>query len=220
MTLVPSRSRRDQAPQRRSDRRGRGACRVPRRSRPLRRLEPEATLARRVHASPRTGRRCDRDDPRQGPPGHRQVEGRHRVRGRFPRPLHDHDHARDRRCQCQGSAHRPPGREPLAEPPLQPAAVRDPRSGAAVGPRAGARRRKPRDGLRQVARQARQQRFAEGHVQRCRGTRRGGRGARRDQGLSRRSGQVPGDGREDPQGCLALRSSGNRQDVARQGGRR
>ena len=33
-------------------------------------------------------------------------------------------------------------------------------------------------------------------------------------------GQVPGDGREDPQGRLALRAARNRQDVARQGGRR
>ena len=108
----------------------------------------------------------------------------------------------------------------MVEPAVQPAAVRAARARADVGAQPGAGRRQPGHGLRQVAGQAGQQGPAEGHVRRRRRPRRGGRGARGDQGVPRVAGQVPGDGREDPEGRAALRAARHRQDAARQGGRR
>ena len=111
-------------------------------------------------------------------------------------------------------------REPVAEPAVQPAAVRARSRSIFCGARPGAGRRQPGHGLREVARQGRQQGPAEGHVRRRRRARRSGRGARGDQGLPRVAGEVPGDGREDPEGRAAVRPAGHRQDAARQGGRR
>ena len=68
--------------------------------------------------------------------------------------------------------------------------------------------------------QARQQGHPEDDVRRRRRRRRGDRGTRRDQGVPRQPGEVPGHRRQDPQGRAALRPARHRQDAARPRGRR
>ena len=109
----------------------------------------------------------------------------------------------------------------MAEPPLQPAAVRALLALVlmwVLGQVQGGGSRVM--GFGKARAKTRQQGPAEGHVRRRRRPRRSGRGARGDQGVPRVAGEVPADGREDPEGRAALRPARHRQDAARQGGRR
>ena len=81
-------------------------------------------------------------------------------------------------------------------------------------------RRQPGDAVRQVQGQGRQQGHAEDDLPGRRRLRGGDRGARGDQGVPGRAGQVPGRRGEDPQGRPAVRSARHRQDAAGPRGRR
>ena len=83
-------------------------------------------------------------------------------------------------------------------------------------------RRRPRGhAVRQVQGEADLQGHAQDDLRRRRRLRRGRRGARRDQGVPPGARQVPGRGRQDPQGRAAVRRARHRQDAARPcGGRR
>ncbi len=81
-------------------------------------------------------------------------------------------------------------------------------------------RRQPGDAVRQVQGQGRQQGHAEDDLPGRRRLRGGDRGARGDQGVPGRAGQVPGGRGEDPQGRPAVRPARHRQDAAGPGGRR
>ncbi|CAA9492508.1 MAG: Cell division protein FtsH, partial [uncultured Sphingomonadaceae bacterium] len=97
-----------------------------------------------------------------------------------------------------------------AEPAADPAARRP----VLVLPRQRPGRRQPGHAVRQVEGQAGLQGGPEGHLRRRRRRERGRRGAPRDQGVPLRARQVPGRGREDPQGRAALRPARHRQDAA------
>ncbi len=75
-------------------------------------------------------------------------------------------------------------------------------------------RRLPGHAVRQVQGQADHQGHPEDDLRRRRRRRRGRRGARRDQGVPRGPGEVPGRRRQDPQGRAALRPARHRQDAA------
>ena len=183
---------------------------------------PRGDLARRVHAPSSTaGKVATATIHDQDHTVTRRAHERHRVHGRAsPRSTPTTLTQRRRRRRRRRVRHRPPEREPVGEPAVRPAAVRVARARADVGARPGAGRRQPGHGLRQVDGQALVEGPAEGHVRRRRRPRRSGRGARGDQGVPRVAGEVPGDGREDPEGRAALRSARHRQDAARQGGGR
>ena len=137
-------------------------------------------------------------------PGRDRGRRRGAGTGRRDRDVHHRDRAAER--------HRlDPGDVP---------ADRADRAGVPLADEQHAGRRWPRrHAVRQVQGQADHQGHAEDDVLRRRRLQRGDRGARRDQGVPAGARQVPGRGRQDPQGRAALRPPGHRQDAARPRGR-